>query len=326
MNQVIKKQQIFYHEQHKVRDTLLEDVHFGLSQHPKQLSPKYFYDRKGSQLFDAITQLPEYYPTRTEIALLKEHADEFAELLGQNSILLELGSGSSLKIRILLEALRPKIYIPMDISKEHLIESAERLAKDYPWLEVHAMRVDYSQPWQAPDFGPDRYNAFFPGSSIGNFHPKDAETLLKQVAKLVGRKGGLLIGVDLKKDRLILERAYNDTQGITAAFNLNILHHIRQRLKTDIEPAHFTHRAFYNETLGRIEMHLESNCDQNFQIEDRTYRMSKGETILTECSYKYSINEFHQLAAKAGFSPIETWTDPQQLFSIHYLQCQSITD
>jgi dimethylhistidine N-methyltransferase len=316
----MKPQRIFYQEQHQIRDTLLEDVHSGLSSQPKQLSPKYFYDQRGSQLFDAITQLPEYYPTRTEIGLLRAHADEFAELLGQDSILLELGSGSSTKIRILLEALRPQIYVPMDISKEHLIESAQRLADDYPWLEVHAIRVDYSQPWQAPDFGPGRYNAFFPGSSIGNFDPEQAVTLLRQVATLVGDCGGLLIGVDLKKDRRLLERAYNDCQGITAAFNLNILEHIRQRLTTDLNPAKFRHKAFYNETRGRIEMHLESLSAHEFTVENRTYSIKKGETIHTESSYKYTIDEFHQLAAQAGFVPVRTWTDPEQYFSLHYLQ------
>ncbi len=320
MDQAVKKKQIYYYEQHKLRNNMAEDVHEGLSQPQKKLSPKYFYDQKGSQLFDAITELPEYYPTRTEIGLLKKHASEFAELLGKDSVLLELGSGSSIKIRILLEALRPKIYVPMDISKEHLIESANQLAEDYPWLEVHANRVDYSQPWNVPDFGPGRYNAFFPGSSIGNFEPKDAVELLKQVAKLVGKKGGLLIGVDLKKDKSVLEQAYNDEQGVTAEFNLNVLNHIQDRLDAEIEADNFSHTAIYNEAEGRIEMHLKSEKDQTLRIEGEQYQLKAGETIHTESSYKYSIEEFHQLVAKAGFQPIKTWTDEQQLFSIHYLQ------
>ncbi len=320
MNQAIKKERIYYYEQHKVIDTFAEDVHNGLSQPQKTISPKYFYDQRGSQLFDAITELPEYYPTRTEIKLLQDHAKEFTELLGKDSILLELGSGSSLKIRILLEALKPKIYVPMDISKDHLIESAQKLAADYPWLEVHANRVDYSQDWQVPDFGPGRYNAFFPGSSIGNFDPDDACSLLKQVARLVGENGGLLIGVDLKKDRLTLEQAYNDSAGVTAEFNLNLLAHINSRIDAQIEPDNFSHKAVYNEQAGRIEMHLVSNTRQEVQIGSKRYQFAVGETIHTESSYKYSIDEFHQLVARAGFKPVKVWTDSDKLFSIHYLQ------
>ncbi len=320
MNQAIKKERIYYYEQHKVIDTFAEDVHNGLSQPQKSISPKYFYDQRGSQLFDAITELPEYYPTRTEITLLQEHAKEFAELLGEDSILLELGSGSSLKIRILLEALKPKIYVPMDISKDHLIESAQKLAADYPWLEVHANRVDYSQDWKVPDFGPGRYNAFFPGSSIGNFDPDDACSLLKQVARLVGKNGGLLIGVDLKKDRQTLEQAYNDSAGVTAEFNLNLLTHINNRIDAQIEPDNFSHKAIYNEHAGRIEMHLISNKEQEVQIGLKRYQFAAGETIHTESSYKYSIEEFHQLVDRAGFKPVKVWTDADKLFSIHYLQ------
>ncbi|WP_144391690.1 L-histidine N(alpha)-methyltransferase [Pleionea sediminis] len=320
MNQAIKKERIYYYEQHKVVDSMSDDVHQGFSATPKKLSPKYFYDQRGSQLFDEITELPEYYPTRTEISLLKKHAGEFSELLGENSILFELGSGSSLKIRILLEALRPSVYVPMDISKAHLIESSQRLAEDYPWLEVHANRVDYSQDWEVPDFGPGRYNAFFPGSSIGNFDPKDACRLLEQVAKLVGNKGGLLIGVDLKKEKSVLEDAYNDSAGVTAQFNLNLLHHINHQMNSEIDPETFSHKAIYNDRVGRIEMHLVSNKEQSIQIEDQTYRFNKGESIHTESSYKYSVEEFHHLVKQAGFDPVKVWTDEQNLFSIHYLQ------
>ncbi|NVJ60426.1 MAG: L-histidine N(alpha)-methyltransferase [Gammaproteobacteria bacterium] len=322
MNQAIKKEKIYYYEQHKVIDTFADDVHLGLSKQQKELSPKYFYDQKGSQLFDKICELPEYYPTRTEINLLQVHASEFSEMLGSDSILFELGSGSSLKIRILLEALRPKIYVPMDISKDHLIESAQQLAKDYPWLEVHANRVDYSQSWDVPDFGPGRYNAFFPGSSIGNFDPDDAVTLLKQIARLVGKKGGLLIGVDLKKDKATLENAYNDAEGVTAAFNTNVLHHIRDRLNTNLSPENFCHKAVYNDSVGRIEMHLVSTKAHTIEVEGKNYSFESGETLHTESSYKYSIDEFHQLAARADFKPVKVWTDTNNLFSIHYLQVE----
>ncbi|MCO7226788.1 L-histidine N(alpha)-methyltransferase [Pleionea sp. CnH1-48] len=320
MNQAVKKNNIYFHQHSPASADMMKEIHQGLSKKQKSISPKYFYNEKGSQLFDSITQLPEYYPTRTEVGLLKAHASEFAELMGKDSILLELGSGSSIKIRLLLEALKPKIYVPMDISEEHLIRSAERLAKDYPWLEIHATCVDYSKPWQVPDFGPGRYNAFFPGSSIGNFEPADAQKLLTQIAKLVGKQGGLLIGVDLKKDSNTLESAYNDKQGVTAEFNLNLLHHLNEQRDVDFDTSQFEHKALYNLDKGRIEMHLVSKENQEVQIEDKTYHFDVGETIHTENSYKYSPDEFHALAHKAGFSPEKVWIDEKNLFSIHYLK------
>jgi dimethylhistidine N-methyltransferase len=314
-----EKTAIHYHELHRPAESMAAEVHAGLSRTPKRLPPKLFYDKKGSELFDVITRLPEYYPTRTEIGLLRQHAGEMSGLLGSDSILLELGSGSSTKIRLLLEAVRPRIYVPMDISREHLIDSAQRLARDYPWLTVHAACVDYSQPWDMPDFGPGRYNAFFPGSSIGNFEPAAALQLLRQVRRLVGQGGGLLIGVDLKKDARILERAYNDSRGVTADFNLNMLTHINRRLAADFDPANFVHRAIYNADLGRIEMHLESRRDHRVQVDGNAYHFAAGETIHTENSYKYAVHEFHGLAAGAGFGPARVWTDPAGLFSVHYL-------
>ncbi|MDH3980413.1 MAG: L-histidine N(alpha)-methyltransferase [Gammaproteobacteria bacterium] len=314
-----KKDAIYFHELHSPVDTMVAEVHAGLSLQQKVLSPKYFYDKKGSELFDTITRLPEYYPTRTEIGLLRQHVQEMAGLLGMHSFLLEFGSGSSTKIRLLLEAVRPRIYVPMDISREHLIDSAQRLASDYPWLTVHAACVDYSIPWDIPDFGPGRYNAFFPGSSIGNFDPDSALQLLKQVWRLVGRGGGLLIGVDLKKDAAILENAYNDAQGVTADFNLNVLSHINQRLGADFDTGNFRHKALYNTGEGRIEMHLECTSDHRVRINGNAYRFETGETIHTENSYKYSVDEFHGLAAQADFVPVKVWTDPDGLFSIHYL-------
>ena len=237
-----------------------------------------------------------------------------------HGFLIELGSGSSTKIRLLLEAVRPRIYVPMDISREHLIGAAQRLADDYPWLTVHAACVDYSRPWAVPDFGPGRYNAFFPGSSIGNFEPDDALRLLRQVGLLVGAGGGLLIGVDLKKDKRILENAYNDAQGVTADFNLNVLAHINRRLDADFDTGNFIHMAAYNALDGRIEMHLECRQDHTVCIGGTRYAFESGETILTEHSYKYSVEDFHALAARAGFSPVRVWTDRDGLFSMHYLK------
>lgn len=316
----VKKDEIFFHELHACADSMAADVHTGLSREQKSLPPKYFYDKKGSELFDAITRLPEYYPARTEIGLLRRHAAEMAELLGSHGCLFELGSGSSIKIRLLLEAVRPRIYAPMDISRDHLIAAAQRLASDYPWLTVHAACIDYSRPWDIPDFGPGRYNAFFPGSSIGNFDPGAALRLLERLARMVGGGGGLLIGVDLKKDPDILEAAYNDTHGITAAFNLNILTHINRGLHADFDTGKFAHKAIYNARAGRIEMHLECRQDHEVSIDGTTYTFESGETIHTENSYKYSIDEFHALAARAGFSPVRVWTDREDLFSIHYLK------
>jgi len=310
---------IHYHELHRPAESMAAEVRAGLSREQKFLPPKLFYDRKGSELFDVITRLPEYYPTRTEIGLLRQHAAEMAQLLGKDSILLELGSGSSVKIRLLLEAVRPRIYVPMDISRDHLIDAARRLARDYPWLTVHAACVDYSQHWNIPDFGPGRYNAFFPGSSIGNFEPAQALRLLRQVRRLVGRGGGLLIGVDLKKDIGTLENAYNDRQGVTADFNLNVLAHINRRLAADFDLGNFAHKAIYNAEQGRIEMHLECTRDHRVRVDGYVYRFASGETIHTENSYKYSIEDFHRLAAQAGFEPVRVWTDPAGLFSVHYL-------
>jgi dimethylhistidine N-methyltransferase len=315
-----RKNSIYLHEVKMAQVSMMTEVHQGLSEDQKTLPAKYFYDETGSALFDAITELPEYYQTRTEIGLLKGHASEMADLLGEHSYLLELGSGSSIKIRLLLDAIRPDVYIPMDISREHLIHSAQQIANDYPWLEVHATCVDYSQPWDIPDFGPGKYNAFFPGSSIGNFMPDDAMRLLKQIHRLVGSGGGLLVGVDLVKDVDILEAAYNDLQGITAAFNLNMLSHINHSLDADFDLDKFEHRALFNKAESRIEMHLHCIDSHCVSIDDNEYRFEAGETIHTENSYKYSIAGFQQLARQAGFLPVEHWCDTNQLFSIHYLR------
>jgi dimethylhistidine N-methyltransferase len=293
----------------------------GLTQTPKRLSPKFFYDQKGSQLFDAITELPEYYPTRAEIEILKTHGEAISALLGEECLLLELGSGSSHKIRILLEALKPAIYMPMDISREHLLDSAHTLAVEYPDLEVHATCADYSQAFHLP-YCPDHLAraAFFPGSSIGNFEPKEAQVLLKRVAQVLGSNGRLVIGVDLKKDQSVLEAAYNDTAGVTAAFNLNLLTRINRELAGQFKLDQFTHDAFYNASLGRVEMHLRSTCAQSVTVADQHFDFKDNETIHTECSYKYSVAEFHALARPAGWVADEVWLDAAERFSVHCLR------
>lgn len=288
------------------------------------LSPKFFYDKAGSELFDAITELPEYYPSRTEIGILEQHGEDMARLLGRECLLLELGSGSSRKIRLLLDALQPSVYMPMDISREHLIGSAEALAADYPELEVHAACADYSGDFEIP-YGPAHLSraAFFPGSSIGNFEPTAAGELLQRVAEHLGEGGRLLIGVDLKKDPQRLQRAYDDADQVTAAFNLNLLQRINRELAGDFDLQRFSHRALYNQELGRIEMHLVSDVQQTVSVAGESFDFAAGETIHTESSYKYSVDEFQQMAAWAGYQPEQVWTDAEQLFSVHCLRVDS---
>ena len=292
----------------------------GLSSRPRVLAPKFFYDARGSRLFDAITELPEYYPTRTEIALLRNHGPEIAELLGEGLALIELGSGSEVKIQALLEALRPSVYMPIDISGEHLHASAAALAARQPTLEVHALCADYTRPFTLPDAVQALPRAaFYPGSSIGNFDPDEATTLLRRTAGWLGKGGCLLIGVDLKKDTAVLNAAYDDSQGVTARFNLNLLSRIRDELGAKIDPWGFRHEAFYNTAAGRIEMHLIATRAQTVVVDGHVFEFATGDGIHTENSWKYTIDEFGELATRAGFDTLRVWTDPDQLFSVHCL-------
>ena len=310
-----------FHDHHPPAQDLLGEVLTGLACQPKQLPPKFFYDRRGSQLFDAITRLPEYYPTRTEIGILREQGDAIAEHLGHDTVLIELGSGSPQKIRVLLDSLRPAVYMPVDISGEHLRDSASHIARDYPDLKVEAVCADYTAGLQLPDMPKDTARAaFFPGSSIGNFEPAAAVDLLRDVGRDLGPGGAMLIGVDLKKDRQRLDVAYNDNQQITAAFNLNLLTRINREANADFDINRFGHRAFYNEAEGRIEMHLVSTCAQKVRVDGHHFRFEAGETIHTENSYKYSVEEFHELGAEAGYEAEQVWTDPDELFSVHCLR------
>lgn len=309
----------FYDEQPSPA-TLRDEVLQGLAARPKRIAPKFFYDQRGSRLFDAICELPEYYPTRTEMAILRACAPEIREVTGADCTLIELGCGAGRKIRLLLDILRPRRYVGVDISREILLESAERLARDYPWLEVHAACADFSRRLELPsDASPERRLVFFPGSTIGNFEPCEALAFLERFRRLVQPGGALLIGVDLKKDARILHRAYNDSQGVTAAFNLNLLERLRTELNAELDPRGFRHRAFYNARAGRIEMHLVSRRDQEIRVDGRRFRFRAGESIHSENSYKYSIAEFHGLARRAGLQPVRVWIDPERLFSIHYL-------
>jgi dimethylhistidine N-methyltransferase len=316
----LKGANLHFHDLHPTPADMRAEVLAGLALPQKRISPKFFYDAEGSRLFDAICELPEYYPTRTEIGILRDHGAEMAGLLGRDALLIELGSGSSLKIRTLLEALRPAVYMPVDISREHLLQSAADLAEAFPTLSVHAVCADYSSAFVLPvDDHEHPRAAFFPGSSVGNFDPDAAVVLLSRVGALLGPGGRLLVGVDLRKDMGVLERAYNDADGVTAAFNLNLLARINRELDGNFDLDAFRHQAFFDEALSRIEMHLVSTRAQRVGVAGQAFDFAEGESIHTECSYKYSVEGFHALAAQAGLMPERVWTDPNELFSVHCL-------
>jgi dimethylhistidine N-methyltransferase len=314
---------IEFHDHHPRVDDFREEVVRGLTSKPKRISPKFFYDKRGSELFDCITELDEYYPTRAELSILEEHAAEIAGLIGHDCLLIEYGSGSSRKVGLLLDALEGDLtYVAIDISREHLLEACRRLSEACPKLEVIAVCADYSKPFPLPTpkrGEPKNKVVFFPGSTIGNLSPEQAILFLCNTARQLGPGGSLLIGVDLKKDESTLHAAYNDAERVTAAFNLNLLERINQELDADFDPSAFRHRAFYNHERGRVEMHLVSLKTQTIRLNGTAVRFDEGESIHTENSYKFSIEEFQQLAARAGFEPVQVWTDRKKLFSLHYL-------
>lgn len=300
-----------------------QEVLAGLSGEAKQLPCKFFYDQAGSRLFDQICNLDEYYLTRTEIRILQDCAADIAALAGERCLLVEYGSGSSLKVRTLIDRLQPAIYMPIDISRQHLLESARRFALDYPRMEVVAVCADYGARLQLPEratSGDHQQIAFFPGSSLGNFTEEQALAFLRRVASQLATGAGLVIGLDLVKEEAILHAAYNDAQGITAAFNLNLLRRINRELGGTFDLRRFRHQARYNRSRKRIEMHLESSIRQRVRIGDREFDFAKGETIHTENSHKYEIGPFHDLARQAGLQPVKTWTDARDWFSVHYLR------
>ena len=302
---------------------LREEVLAGFARQPKSTSPALFYDRRGSELFDRICQQPEYYVTRTEEGILASAADEIAERVGPSTDLVELGSGASRKVRLLLEALHPTSYLGVDISEDFLLASTQRLAADYPWLYVSAACADFTDGMRLPPaFETGHPLMFFPGSSIGNFTPAQACRLLRKLHGLMPAGGSLLVGVDLIKDRETLEAAYNDRAQVTAAFNLNLLERIREELASDIDPSRFAHRAFFNDVQSRIEMHLVSREPQDVTIEGRRFHFEAGESLHTENSYKYSLDSFARLAHEAGLEPVACWTDPDRLFSVQLLRPQ----
>jgi dimethylhistidine N-methyltransferase len=296
------------------------DVIAGLTAKPKRLPPKYFYDLTGSSLFDRITELPEYYPTRSELALLAEHAPAIASLFQPGSALVEFGGGSSRKARIVLRAAASvEVYVPIDISGDFLQQDAARLRRDFPHLAILPVVADFTAMTEPPaEVGARPRAGFFPGSTIGNFEPHEAAAFLRRAGRILGPGAVFVVGVDLVKAPDILYRAYNDAEGVTAKFNLNLLARINRELGANFNLAAFEHHAFYNAERSRIEMHLASIKRQKVRIGDTTIEFRAGETIHTENSYKYSIDSFQALALGSGWSPLKAWTDG--LFSVHALR------
>ena len=298
------------------------DVIEGLTARPKRLSPKYFYDETGSRLFEEITELPEYYPTRCELAILRAHAAEMARLLPPQTALIEFGSGSSRKARLLLDT-APAIaaYVPVDISSEWLSEEAARLRHDYPRLAVLPVAADFTQPFRLPrSLAPLARAGFFPGSTIGNFEAHQACAFLRHAARILGEDAILIVGIDLVKDPETLTAAYNDTAGVTAKFNLNLLARINRELGADFDLAGFCHQAFYNRERQRIEMHLASRIRQRVEVCGRTIEFRAGETIHTENSYKYTVESFGAMARGCGWTPVAAWSDAEGYFSVQALR------
>lgn len=303
-------------------DDPLGEIVSGLNESPRRLPSKYFYDDAGSTLFEEITTLDEYYLSRAEHSLLRDNLLEIVSVLPKNLVLVEYGSGSSVKTDILLQGVDSiQAYIPIDISREHLLMAARDLRDKYPDLNVLPVCADYSSEihLHLDDVESSQIAVFFPGSTIGNFEKNEAVAFLARIRSMTGCGGYLMIGVDLKKEIDILLPAYNDARGITAAFNRNILYHINNRFSADFDPLAFTHRAIYNESLGRIEMYLESNKDQRVSIAGHTFNFSEAEWIGTEYSHKYSIPEFAHLADLAEFDVNRVWTDCDNLFSVQLL-------
>lgn len=304
------------------KDHICDEIVRGLNRSQKELPAKLFYDEKGSQLFDQITELDAYYPTRTETKIMKEFIGEIIEEIGPHSLLIEYGSGSSVKTKTLLDNLQDMAgYVTIDISGEHLIKTAEQLKIEYPDLLITPVCADYTKPFDLPEIERDvcQKVAYFPGSTIGNFYPDEAVEFVDRIGKMVGPGGGFLIGVDLQKETAVLNLAYNDPEKVTAAFNLNSLVHLNREYDGDFILNCFKHHAFYNQDKGRIEMHLVSLEDQAVNVCGEKFEFFEGETIRTEVSYKYTVESFSELAERSGFEVRKVWVDSNKMFSVQYL-------
>ena len=310
-----------FFDQNPKLPNVVDEIKQGLRATPKCISPKYFYDAHGSALFEQITQLPEYYLTRTEIGILDENKARLSEIIDESCCLIEYGSGSSRKVRALIDAINPRFYVPVDISKDHLNQAARSIHDDFDTLHVYPTCADYTKGVELPDVidGAPRCG-FFPGSSIGNFEREDALSFLTNIGTDIGPGGYCIIGFDSRKPKAIVEPAYNDTKGVTASFNLNLLDHLNRTVGTDFDQSNFQHHAFYEETHGRIEMHLISNIAQTVTLDGESFDLSQNESIHTENSYKYSITEVKELADRAGMSFVTHWEDSQAWFYVVVLR------
>jgi dimethylhistidine N-methyltransferase len=304
-------------------DTLAGSVLDGLKKEPKELSPVWFYDELGSFLFDRICELPEYYITRTELQIMRTHAAEMTQHIGPEAALIELGSGTSLKTRLLLERLeRPVAYVPVDISREHMFDAAGTLARDYPDLRIVPVCADFTRSFELPHqiLSAKKRVVYFPGSTLGNFEHEQARGLLGRMREMIGRNGAVLIGIDLRKDPRILERAYDDSAGVTAEFNINALRHVNRELGADFDLEAFEHLAVWVDKESRIEMHLVSKRDQVVRIGEQKIFIARGEHLRTECCHKYTLEGFANLAASVGLSVSRVWMDPEEQFSVQLLE------
>ena len=308
-------------------DALTKDVLQGLKKYPKELSPVWFYDEFGSVLFDSICELPEYYITRTELEIMRLHAAEMAMHIGPNAALIEFGSGTSLKTRTLLDHIEmPATYVPVDIAREHLLDAAGALARDYPDLHVIPVCADFTSDFELPRqlSSAAKRVVYFPGSTIGNFEPAQARRLLARMRKIIGTRGAVLIGADLRKDPRVLERAYDDSAGVTAEFNVNALRHLNRVVGADFDLDAFEHLAVWVEDKSRIEMHLVSKRDQVVHIGDENVKIARGEHLRTEYCHKYTLESFANLAAAADLAVTRVWMDGQRQFSVQLLESRSV--
>jgi dimethylhistidine N-methyltransferase len=306
-------------------ERLRREIHAGLRADPKTLPPKLFYDDVGARLFEQITRLDEYYVTRTEREIMDAHATEMAALIGAGVVLIEPGSGEAIKVRTLLDHLeRPAAYVPIDISADQLARIAGELTERYPQLEVIPLEADFTRGLCLPELPDDmrqaRRVAFFPGSTIGNLHPPQAVALLREIVRIVGPRGGLLLGVDLRKDPTILHAAYNDARGVTAAFNKNALVRLNREFGATFDVDRFRHYAYYNPVANRVEMHLVSLETQGVVVDGQRYGFEQGEPIWTESSYKYSPTELEGCAHEAGLVMRRMWCDRRRWFMVAFLE------
>ena len=316
-----KSDKVVFRNEHPDLSHSREEILAGLQTTQKTVNPKWFYDEYGSQLFDQITRLPEYYPTRTEVAILTENREQISARCGHGCLFIEPGSGSSEKVRILLDTLQPAAYVPMDISADFLQSAALELGGEYPWLDIYAVCADFNQGWSFLDALPaGKRVVFYPGSTIGNLEPKLAAEFLIRVRDMMGENGGALVGVDTHKSTDRLNAAYNDSQGVTAKFNLNVLRRLNEVMNAEFEEDSFRHHAFYNTEVRRIEMHLVSEREQSVRCNGGTVEFALGESLHTESSYKYTPQSFAALVEAAGLKLAQSWMDADELFSVHYLE------